>query len=516
MHDNRSGRPTGSGTGRQTLASALGNLAMACFLMAGSSLPAADAYLPARVSPPAVARELRGVWITTVANIAWPSTNAIGNTAMQKAELIAMLDRAVELKLNTVILQVRPACDAIYPSKLEPWSEYLTGTMGKPPEPYYDPLAFAVSEAHERGLELHAWFNPYRARHVLARSPISANHISRTHPEWVKPYGKALWLDPGERGVQDYSLRVIMDVVRRYDIDGVHFDDYFYPQDPGMKDADFPDGPSWRRFGAGTRFSRDDWRRENVNTFVRRVYLEIKRAKPWVKFGISPHGIWRPGNPPQIKGQDAFTVLRADSRKWLMNGWVDYFAPQLYWAIDRPETSFPVLLNWWAQQNPRQRVLCPGLMTHNTCGTWAPEEIINQIRVTRRQTGVSGQVHYDMRSLMRNGALETALLREVYVGPALSPPMPWLENARPSTPATRISVEHGAATASWGISGAERIRLWLVQTKRAGRWSTQILPRQVSSIAWPRPLPDVIAVTAIDRCGNAGSPAVLEWRRAGE
>src|SRR6516164_9674046 len=180
-------------------------------------------------------------------------------------------------------------------------------------------------------------------------------HIERGI-SWVSHYGKSLWLDPGEKGVAQYSLRVILDVVRRYDVDGVHLDDYFYPykgQDPATKDLEFPDESSWRQYGAGKGLTRDDWRRENVDAFVHELYESIKAVKPWVKFGISPFGIWRPGNPPQIKGLDAFEVLHADSRKWLAEGWVDYLAPQLYWAVSPPETSFPGLLNWWAQQNPR-------------------------------------------------------------------------------------------------------------------------------------------------------------------
>ena len=219
--------------------------------------------------------------------------------------MLAILDRAVQLKLNAIIFQVRPACDAMYASTIEPWSEYLTGTMGKAPEPFYDPLAFAVAEAHKRGLELHAWFNPYRARLLSTKSPVAPNHVSKTHPQLVRHYGKYLWLDPGEKETQDYSLSVIMDVVKRYDVDGIHFDDYFYPYketDASGKDWIFRTTASWQRFGAAGKLSRDDWRRENVNGFIQRLYQSIKAAKPWVKFGISPFGIWRPRNPAQIEG----------------------------------------------------------------------------------------------------------------------------------------------------------------------------------------------------------------------
>ncbi len=228
-------------------------------------------YEPGRVTPPPVTREFRGAWVATVANIDWPSSNRL-TVEQQKAELIGILDRATALRLNAIVFQVRPACDAMYASSLEPWSEYLTGEMGKAPQPAFDPLEVAVREAHARGLELHAWFNPYRARHLQAKSPISANHVSRTKPHLVKQYGRYLWLDPGEKEVQDYSLNVVMDVVRRYDIDGVHFDDYFYPykeRDAQGNKLPFPDEESWKKFGASGKLNRDDWRRENVNAFLR-------------------------------------------------------------------------------------------------------------------------------------------------------------------------------------------------------------------------------------------------------
>src|SRR5260221_465047 len=197
--------------------------------LAATSCAAVDTYRPVALMPPAVPREFRGAWITCVAsNADWPSQPGL-TVAQQKAELILLLDRAAQLKLNAVFLQVRPASDAMYSSGIEPWSEYLTGTQGKSPEPFYDPLAFAITEAHKRGLELHAWFNPFRARQNLAKSPAAANHISKIHPEFIRQYGEQTWLDPGEPAVRAYVLRVVMDVVKRYDVDGVQFDDYFYP-----------------------------------------------------------------------------------------------------------------------------------------------------------------------------------------------------------------------------------------------------------------------------------------------
>jgi len=484
--------------------------------LASGSLLGADEFTPSRKLPPPVLREMRGVWVASIGNIDWPSTNSLSSSAEQKAELCALLDRAVELKLNTILFQVRPSCDALYSSTLEPWSEYLTGTMGRPPEPLYDPLSFAIAEAHRRGLELHAWFNPFRARHLIAKSPLAPNHISRTHPEWVVHYGKSLWLDPGQKGVQQYSQKVILDVVRRYDIDGVHLDDYFYPykeQDGSGHDLEFQDWSSWRRYGAGRHLSRDDWRRENVNAFVHDLYQSIKATKPWVKFGISPFGIWRPGNPPQIKGLDAFEVLHADSRKWLAEGWVDYLAPQLYWAVSPPETSFPVLLNWWAQQNPRGRLLCPGLRSYNVGRSWPTEEILTQIQLSRKQSGVSGHVHWNMKTLMRNGALDTALERDAYSEPALVPATPWLGRNTPARPELGLQSERDGVTLKWTVANTQSVQWWLVQSQTRGKWTTQLLPGSTRSLRLPQTRPEVVALTCVDHYGNTSPAYVLEANR---
>ena len=442
------------------------------------------------------------------------------STQEQKAELLAILDRAAQLKLNAIIFQVRPACDAMYASRIEPWSEYLTGTMGKAPEPFYDPLAFAVEEAHKRGLELHAWFNPYRARLRASGSPVAADHISKTRPQLVRQYGEMLWLDPGEKAVQDYSLSVVMDVVKRYDVDGVHFDDYFYPypsEGQSGQDLDFPDDASWQRFGAGGKLSRDDWRRENVNVFIQRVYKSIKAAKPWVKFGVSPFGIWRPSHPPQIQGFDAYASLYADSRKWLVNGWADYFAPQLYWAIDPPDQSFPVLLRWWAEQNTKGRILCPGMDSTKVGRSesrrgWQPEEIVKQIRLTRNQRGGDGHIHWNMKSLMRNSAFDEALEREVYQQPALMPPAPWLGRAQPGKPKLTVVTGQSSSqpTIAWASSGQGKVWLWLLQTRTGSTWTTKILPGTETRRVWNGAAPEVVAVSAVNRNGEVSPAAVLQ------
>ena len=255
-------------------------------------------YLPVAITPPEPPREFRGAWITEVAtNQDWPSKPGL-TIAEQKAELVKLLDRAAQLHLNAIIFQVRPSSDALYASAIEPWSEYLTSTMGRAPVPFYDPLAFAIEEAHKRGLELHAWFNPFRALRSESKSPVAPNHISRTHPELIRKYGGQLWLDPGDPLVRQYVLRVVMDVVKRYDVDGVQFDDYFYPypeKDAAGHLQEFPDYATWQKYGAPNGIARDDWRRHNINQFVQSAYQDIKAAKPWELFGVSQFCIWLPG-----------------------------------------------------------------------------------------------------------------------------------------------------------------------------------------------------------------------------
>lgn len=495
------------------------------WLLAGAHAAQAPAPGPAKMTkpppsdtPPAPPREFRGAWAASVDNIDWPSKPGL-TTEQQQRELIALLDRAAALHLNAVVLQVRPACDALYPSPYEPWSEYLTGRQGQAPVPFYDPLAFAVAEAHRRGLELHAWFNPFRARHDSAKGPLAPTHVAKTHPQWVKTYGGLLWLDPGEPGVQEYSLAVILDVVRRYDIDGVHIDDYFYPYPaPEGHPLPFPDDASWKRYRqSGGRKSRGSWRRDSVNHFVERLYAEVKGAKPWVKVGISPFGIYRPGQPKQIKGFDAYSELYADSRLWLDRGWLDYLSPQLYWKIEKPAQSFPVLLHWWVAQNKRGRHMWPGLYTSRILPQedpkdepWPASEIVYQVKTTRGMAGATGDVHFSMKALLNdNAGLGRTLQAGLYAQPALVPASPWLDNAPPAAPIVAVWADPDTPqrTLTWQPTGSEPAWLWAVQARTAGVWTTQILPGARTS----QPLPggtDRVAVSAVDRCGNRSEPTV--------
>jgi uncharacterized lipoprotein YddW (UPF0748 family) len=484
-------------------------------------LGGAPANKPLENAPPTPLREARGAWIATVANLNWPSTPDL-TVAQQKAELLAIFDRAVQLRLNMVVFQVRPNCDALYASSLEPWSEFLTGRMGKAPDPFYDPLEFAVEEAHRRGLELHAWFNPFRVRAPNPKTGTAANYISRVHPEYVRTYGAQLWLDPGEPAVREHSLRVILDVVRRYDIDGVHLDDYFYPypvKSAAGQYLDFPDDRTWLRYRiSGGKLTRSDWRRKNIDDFVEGLYRKIKTEKRWVRLGISPFGIWRPGAPARVKkGLDAYQSLYADSRKWLINGWLDYLAPQLYWSIDSPDQSYPVLLEWWRAQNAKARHVWPGNDLTKVGAQWETSEILQQIRLTRRQGSASGNLLWNISSLLRNqNALADTLAHAIYTQPALVPAFPWLAAGTPRKPQLRLDTDSPTEPpkVTWTLSTNKPVRFWLCQARIKGRWSSVTLPGDRTT--WPLPrrtsaaFPDQVAVTAIDRCGNASPPSLLD------
>jgi uncharacterized lipoprotein YddW (UPF0748 family) len=469
-----------------------------------------------KISAPPVAREFRAAWIATVANIDWPSKPGLP-VAQQKAELISLLDRAVQLHLNAVFFQVRPVADAVYASPLEPWTEYLTGIQGKMPQPFYDPLTLAVTEAHARGLEIHAWFNPFRAAHPESKSPPALNHVTRTHPEIIRHYARQTWLDPGEPEAQTRALNAVLDVVKRYDVDGVVFDDYFYPY-PEKNWAgnvlDFPDDASWKKYGLKTGLSRDDWRRANVNQFIQKVSQSVKAVKPWVKFGVSPFGIWRPGVPAGIspKALDAYGKLYADAPLWLRNGWVDYVAPQLYWPIAQREESFPALLQWWRAQNYRGRAVFAGLNDAAVGKNFSTDEIARQIQAVRAQTSNGGEIHYHMRSVTDNPAL-TASVRAQYAQPALVPAMPWIAASPPLKPKLAVDTGIDSAHARWENSGGEMPRNWLFQSRVNGDWTTQIFPGGQTDYYFDNSKPDAISLRAVDHLGNLSGPTIWTPRK---
>jgi uncharacterized lipoprotein YddW (UPF0748 family) len=478
-------------------------------------------------APPVVPREFRGAWIATVANIDWPSKPGL-SADEQKRELITLLDMARGMNLNAVVFQVRPACDAVYKSELEPWSEFLTGTEGQAPADGFDPLAFACDEAHARGIELHAWLNPYRASHPQGKGPRADGHIARKRPDLVRKYGPYDWLDPGEPDAAQHSLDVLLDVVRRYDVDAVHFDDYFYPYPitaPGDDGADrpvpFPDDPSWQKYVDSTpeadRLSRDDWRRDNVNRFLKRVADETHKLKPHVRFGVSPFGIYRPGTPPSIKGFDPYEALYADSKLWLAEGWVDYFAPQLYWPIEQRAQSFTTLLDWWGTQNPKGRNLWPGLFTSKVgdeAPAWKAREIVDQVLEARKRGGASGHIHFSIKALAGDYGGVAKALAKVYAEPALVPATPWLAGDQPAPKSP--SVVAGKASGSYSMAPADPATpsRWVVQKLCGGKWTTAIVDGRLNALNL-RPDADGkpaerLAVSAIDAFGRQSEPTVIE------
>jgi uncharacterized lipoprotein YddW (UPF0748 family) len=471
--------------------------------------PAAEEPLP-----PAVPREFRAVWVATVSNIDWPSKPGLP-VARQKGELVAILDKAQALNLNAVILQVRPMADALYPSKLEPWSEFLTGQAGKAPEPAWDPLAFAIEQAHKRGLELHAWFNPYRARHPSAKTDLPPDHLVKRRPDLAREYGKHHWLNPTNKEVQDHSLAVFLDVVNRYDVDGVHIDDYFYPypETADGKEIPFPDDDTWGTYRqAGGNLSRDDWRRDAVNTFVKRMYAEVKKAKPWVKVGISPFGIWKPGYPPGIEGFNQHDKLYADAKLWLNEGWCDYWTPQLYWPIRQEKQSYPKLQDWWARENTKNRHLWPGLYTGRVTGKdkgWPVTEIRDQIALTRKHPGASGHVHFSMKALMNNPGGVADELKKVYAQKALVPASPWLGDKKPGKPSVSLDGQAVGYRVAIKPGDGEPARQFVVRVLKDGRWATEVLSAAAGgeTVTIAPAGAAAVVVTAVSRTGIEGDAA---------
>lgn len=473
------------------------------------TLSSAKAQTQAR--PPAVEKEFRAAWIATVANINWPSKPGL-STAEQQKEVIAQLDFLKAHHFNAVIFQVRPMADALYDSKLEPWSYYLTGEQGKAPDPYYDPLQFWTEAAHDRGLEMHVWLNPYRAYHPTSKN-ISDGSIVKTNPELVvKLKQNYYWMDPARKETQDKTAAVVRDLVKRYDIDGVHLDDYFYPYPEYNGGEDFPDQESWAAYQQkGGTLSRGDWRRAAVNTLIERLYKEIKAEKKYVKFGISPFGTWRPGYPSIVEGFDQYNTLYADARLWLNKGWVDYFTPQLYWPINRIPLSFPILLGWWEKENTKKRHLWPGMSVGDSSikGT---NETLSQIMITRGMLPNSaGAVHWSLSSVIRSSNLSKALLDGPYKKEALVPASPWLGNKQPEAPTVQTSKSTDGIQVSFTHPHADKVFRWVVYQQYGNSWTYQVLNRNEHGVTIAASLKDKnnrdislvkIAVTAVDRLGN--------------
>lgn len=456
-----------------------------------------------------VQREFRAAWVATVANINWPSKPGL-TTEAQKQEAIRLLDFLKDHNFNAVIFQVRPQADALYQSELEPWSYFLTGEQGVAPQPFYDPLDFWVEEAHKRGLELHVWLNPYRAHHVSGKE-VTRHSLVKRMPESVVHLAEGYWwFDPSLKSTQDHSARIVRDLVKRYNIDGVHFDDYFYPYESYNKGKDFPDDESWNSYRkAGGQLSRGDWRRDHVNRFIERVYHEIKAEKKHVKFGLSPFGIWRPGYPEGIAGMDQYSTLYADAKLWLNKGWIDYFAPQLYWPINKLEQSFPVLLGWWQQENTLQRHLWPGMNVGNGGDDANVREVINQIMITRGMLPQSkGTIHWSISSLTRNPKIPEGLLAGPYRKQALVPASPWLGSEIPASPKVTERRQGDQVEISWTHPNETQVFKWVVYYQYGNKWEYEILSQNTRSFRLAternnsKEKLNKIYLTAVDRLGN--------------
>lgn len=372
--------------------------------------------------------EFRGVWVATVDNIDWPSKGNF-NSDSQKVEFIKLLDMHQRNGMNAMIVQVRPVTDAFYPSQYEPWSEFLTGKQGQPPVPYYDPLEFMITETHKRGMEFHAWMNPYRAVFNIYRSYIAPTHITKIHPEWFLTYGDQKYFDPGIREVQQYVTNVVKDVVSRYAIDAIHFDDYFYPYKiPGKE---FPDYASYNKYGNG--MSKADWRRSNTDSIISMLSAAIKKENPKCQFGISPFGVWRnidrdPVNGSRTNGaQTNYDDLYANIVLWLQKGWIDYVAPQLYWEFGHRVAPFEILIDWWSRHTyGRNCYIGIGIYRANSNTAWKDvTQIPRMINAIRNTPNIQGMVFYSSKTFNKNpNGWSDTLRLDYFKEPAKAPAMP--------------------------------------------------------------------------------------------
>ena len=389
----------------------------------------------------AIKREMRATWIATVANIDWPSAEAVGHSKMQKDEMLMMLDSLHRLHFNAVIFQIRPTADAFYYSELEPLSSWLTGKQGVDNDEPYDPLEFVVEEAHRRCLDVHVWLNPYRMTHTFTIEELDSLHIFRQHPEWFWQYGDKWYFDPGLDETRLWLNHVVADIVSRYDIDAIHFDDYFYPykiraQTPERRAVsvweDFPDDSTFIRNPRGIE-DKDAWRRNNVDLVIMELQQTIKQLKPWVEFGISPFGVWRNQSSDPERGSKTkagvqnYDDLYADILLWLERGWIDYVAPQLYWEIGKRVADYEILLHWWAEHSYGKNLYIGQYVSQlenpRAAAPWqVPNEICRQLTLNETLPGVDGSILYSCKPMLRNPqGICDSLLHHYYSYPAFPP-----------------------------------------------------------------------------------------------
>jgi uncharacterized lipoprotein YddW (UPF0748 family) len=419
-------------------------------------------------------KEFRAVWVATVDNIDWPSKKNLSSDS-QKVEFIKLLDLHQKNGINAVIAQIRPAADAFYPSSYEPWSEWLTGQQGLPPQPYYDPLQFMIEETHRRGMEFHAWCNPYRAVFNLNKSSIAPTHVTKIHPEWFLNYGDKKYFDPGNKQVQQFVTNVIRDVVTRYDVDAIHFDDYFYPYKIAGKE--FPDAASFQLNGNG--LDLESWRRSNVDSIILSLSRTIKEVKPYCRFGISPFGVWRnksqdPDGSATEAGQTNYDDLYADILLWLKNSWIDYVAPQIYWEFGHPKAAYEVILDWWSKHSyGKHCYIGLGIYRAGNNPAWKDKtQLPRQIEALRNTPNVQGMIFFSSKSFNNNpNGWNDSLRTRYFIEPALVPPMEWITMEKPEKPKllTVGSSSNGNATLFLVDGGSNKapIRKFIIYTMQS-------------------------------------------------
>lgn len=455
-------------------------------------------------------RQMRGAWVATVYNINWPPGQDLSVSAM-KQTLVDMLDKMESIHMNAIFFQVRPEGDALYESELEPWSRYLTGTQGKAPADGFDPLKFIIKEAHGRGIEVHAWINPYRAS-VNADHSFADNHVSKTMGSDVVAYGDPdirpplLWMDPGSERVMNHTYEVVMDIVNRYDLDGIHFDDYFYPYP--RDGLDFPDDKTWDAYiAAGGTLSREDWRRDNVNRLIKKVYDGIQKKKPHVRFGISPFGVYRPGIPPGITGLDQYDQLFADPKYWLEAGIVDYLAPQLYWPTTSDDQNYYKLLDWWLSINPHNKDIYVGhYLAELGEEGWTVDEFSKQLEAIeqRKHLNAAGSIMYHIEPLLSNkSGIANTFKNEFWSSFALTPPIPGAADM-PGKPEVTFTESNEV-----NLKPDNELKGFALYKKAASSWEfIELIDSSTDSISIDE---GTYAITSVSRSGLESEEVVIGY-----
>jgi uncharacterized lipoprotein YddW (UPF0748 family) len=465
--------------------------------------------------------EFRGVWIATVSNIDWPQSKS-NDPEKQKADFIRLADMHKRNGMNVLVMQIRPAADAFYPSTLEPWSEFLTGKQGEAPNPYYDPLQFMIEETHKRGMEFHAWLNPYRAVFNINASSIAPDHVTRKHPEWFLTYGDKKYFDPGNKQAQAFVTSVVRDIVKRYSVDAIHMDDYFYPyRIPGKE---FPDEGSFQR--AGTSLSKDDLRRSNCDSIIVAIHRVIRAERPECRFGISPFSVWRnkskdPEGSDSRAGVTNYDDLYADILLWLKKGWIDYVTPQLYLEIGHDKIAYEKLLDWWGKHSYGKHVyIGHGIYRAGEANSlkWKnPNELPNQIKLLRDNPNVQGSIYFSSKSFEKNfNGWNDSLRNNYYKEPALIPATPWLSKGKPNTPKAAVLTNGSKQATIEVLTDAKKekqIKYYVVYKQAsatAAKKIAAILPA-TQPLKWTDPLNDNETsvryfITAVNQTNEESSP----------